>query len=189
MWKKTVGFMCLAMLSWMVCAQDKVEPRFGYLNYTQVLKEMPQYLEAEQNLNILQGKYDAEIERAEEEFSRKYAEFLQDQHEFPQNIMVKRHKELQELMERSIAFKEEIRQTLRNARDEMLEPLVKELDEAIAKVAERYKFDCVFNTENKSYLYMNPQAGKDITDEVSLQVGIRPKPKQEIQELLPDSIQ
>lgn len=94
--------LCVLPLS--VFAQAK----FGYLNYSDVLKAMPQYAEAEENLAVLQSKYDAEIQRSEEEFTRKYAEFLQEQKDFPQNIMVKRHKELQELMEKSLAFKDEI---------------------------------------------------------------------------------
>ena len=101
----------------------QTQPKFGYMNYAEVLKSMPQYAEAETNLAILRSKYDAEIRRSEDEFTRKYAEFLQEQKDFPHNIMVKRHKELQELMEKSIAFKNEINATLETARDKMLEPL------------------------------------------------------------------
>lgn len=160
--------------------QSAAAPRFGYLNYTQVLKEMPQYAEAESNLDVLQGKYDAEIDRAEAEFTRKYAEFLQEQHEFPENILVKRHKELQELMEKSIAFKEEIRRTLKEARDKMLAPLTAELDKAIAEVAARHNFDYVLNTEDKAYLYINAVVGLDISNEVRSLVGIKPVPREEV---------
>ena len=117
------------------------QAKFGYLNYSEVLKCMPQYAEAESQLKVLQGKYDAEIQRSENEFTRKYAEFLQEQKDFPQNILVKRHKELQELMEKSIAFKSEIRNTLQTARNKMLEPLNQDLNDAIARVALQYNLE------------------------------------------------
>lgn len=150
----------------------QTQPKFGYMNYAEVLKSMPQYAEAETNLAILRSKYDAEIRRSEDEFTRKYAEFLQEQKDFPHNIMVKRHKELQELMEKSIAFKNEINATLETARDKMLEPLTAELNDAISRVALKYSLDYVVNTEEKNYLYINPMSGIDITGEVETELGI-----------------
>ena len=151
----------------------QTQPKFGYMNYAEVLKSMPQYAEAETNLAILRSKYDAEIRRSEDEFTRKYAEFLQEQKDFPHNIMVKRHKELQELMEKSIAFKHEIQTTLETARDKMLEPLTAELNDAISRVALKYNLDYVVNTEEKCYLFINPSVGMDITNDVKAELGIQ----------------
>ena len=138
---RRVLLLVLCALPAALAAQTLTQPKFGYLNYAEVLKAIPQYAEAEANLAKLQGQYDAEIQRSEDEFTRKYAEFLQEQKDFPQNIMVKRHKELQELMEKSIAFKHEIQTTLETARDKMLEPLTAELNDAISRVALKYNLD------------------------------------------------
>lgn len=149
------------------------QAKFGYLNYSEVLKCMPQYAEAESQLKVLQSKYDAEIQRSENEFNRKYAEFLQEQKDFPENILVKRHKELQELMEKSIAFKTEIRGTLQTARDKMLEPLNQDLNDAIAKVALQYNLEYVADTGSGIYLFINTTVGMDITDAVKAMLGIQ----------------
>ena len=158
-------WIALCLLPLGVWAQTQA--RFGYLNYSEVLKAHPQYAEATAQLAGLEGKYDAEIQRSEDEFNRKYAEFLQD-------IMVKRHKELQELMEKSIAFKNEIRATLKTARDKMLAPLTIELNDAIARVALKYNLDYVLNTEERNYLFINPAVGIDITADVETELGILP---------------
>lgn len=149
------------------------QAKFGYLNYSEVLKCMPQYAEAESQLKVLQEKYDAEIQRSENEFTRKYAEFLQEQKDFPQNILVKRHKELQELMEKSIAFKSEIRNTLQTARNKMLEPLNQDLNDAIARVALQYNLEYVIDMGTGAYLFVNANAGMDITDAVKSALGIQ----------------
>lgn len=170
---KRLLLLVLCALPAALAAQTLTQPKFGYLNYAEVLKTIPQYAEAQANLARLQGQYDAEIQRSEDEFTRKYAEFLQEQKDFPENIMVKRHKELQELMEKSIAFKREIQATLKTARDKMLEPLTAELDDAISRVALKYNLDYVVNTEEKTYLFINPSTGMDITNDVQTELGIR----------------
>ena len=170
---RRVLLLVLCALPAALAAQTLTQPKFGYLNYAEVLKAIPQYAEAEANLAKLQGQYDAEIQRSEDEFTRKYAEFLQEQKDFPQNIMVKRHKELQELMEKSIAFKHEIQTTLETARDKMLEPLTAELNDAISRVALKYNLDYVVNTEEKCYLFINPSGGMDITNDVKAELGIQ----------------
>lgn len=170
---KRLLILLLCALPAALAAQTLNQPKFGYLNYAEMLKATPQYAEAQAHLARLQRQYDAEIQRSEEEFTRKYAEFLQEQKDFPQNILVKRHKELQELMEKSIAFKDEIRSTLETARDKMLEPLTSELDDAISRVALKYNLDYVVNTEEKTYLFINPSTGMDITNDVKVELGIQ----------------
>ena len=170
---KRLLLLLLCALPAALAAQTLNQPKFGYLNYAEMLKATPQYAEAQAHLARLQRQYDAEIQRSEEEFTRKYAEFLQEQKDFPQNILVKRHKELQELMEKSIAFKDEIRSTLETARDKMLEPLTSELDDAISRVALKYNLGYMVNTEEKTYLFINPSTGMDITNDVKVELGIQ----------------
>ena len=74
-------------------------PIFGYLSYDTVFRQMPDYQQARESFQALKAKYDAEARRAEEEFQRKFAEFLQGQADFPASIMQKRQAELQDLMD------------------------------------------------------------------------------------------
>ena len=60
--------------------------KFGYMNYDMVLKAMPEYIKAQSQLEILKAKYTAEAERTDQEFNRKYSEFLDGQRDFPKNI-------------------------------------------------------------------------------------------------------
>ena len=57
--------------------------QFGYLSYQQVIKEMPEYAQAMQELQSLKAKYDEEAARGEAEFQKKFVDFLQGQKDFP----------------------------------------------------------------------------------------------------------
>jgi hypothetical protein len=78
--------------------------QFGYLSYKQVMQQMPEYAKAQQDLDLLKQKYEQEALRGEEDFQRKFVEFLQGQKDFPQTIMQKRQAELQHLMDNGVNF-------------------------------------------------------------------------------------
>ena len=57
--------------------------RYGYLSYQEALESMPQYAMVQKQMENLRSQYQAETLRVEEEFNRKYEEFLEGQREFP----------------------------------------------------------------------------------------------------------
>ncbi len=152
---------------------NTIQPKFGYLSYNEIFKAMPEYADAQESLNILKAKYDAEIKRADEEFNRKYAEFLQEQSELTEPIRVRRQKELQLLMERSLEFKEEIKDLLRKAQEEMTAPVTAKLYEVLSAVGMAHNFDIILNTDGNACPYINPLTGMDVTSEVKEMLGIK----------------
>ena len=139
------------------------QSRFGYVSYVEIVKALPEYALVEAHLDELEAKYEAEMERADREFNQKYADFIEEQSQLPDNIRMKRHKELQELMELSMAFKEEVNSAMREARHEMMKPLYEKVDEAVMKVCVDGGYDYILNTDDRSYIAINPKNGKDIT--------------------------
>lgn len=145
-------------------AQDSTHVvRFGYLNYQQVLQTMPQYALVQENMAELRKQYEAEMQRVTDEFNRKYEEFLEGQHEFPKTILQKRQTELQELMTRNIAFKEESLKQLAEAEREALAPLKIRLAETVARLASERGLAFVLNTASDACPYINPDWGEDIS--------------------------
>lgn len=154
-------------------APNSVQPKFGYLSYTEIFKAMPEYADAQESLNILRSKYEAEIKRADEEFNKKYAEFLQDQKNFPETILMRRQKELQQLMEKSIEFKDEIKQLLKEAQEKMTEPVTTKLNTVLSTIGTQHGFEYILNTDRNTYPYINTLYGMDITQEVKSKLGIK----------------
>ena len=158
----------LALVSMTVAAQSK----FGYVSYGEILKALPEYSLVSTHLDELQAKYEAEVERADREFNQKYAEFIEEQSKFPDNIRMKRHKELMELMEKSMAFKDEINNAMREARREMLKPLRDKIDEALQQLCEDEGYDYILDTDESAYVAINPKQGKDVTDKLKSALNI-----------------
>ena len=130
---------------------------FGYFSYDTVLKAMHGYDMVQKNLEDLQSQYDAELKRAEDDFNKKYEEFLEGQRDFAPTILQKRQTELQELMMRNIAFKEQ-------ATEEALSPLRAKLSEALTLIGEEEGYAFILNTDGNTVPYLNTQMGIDVTE-------------------------
>ena len=150
-----------------VSAQDSANAfRFGYLSYDAALQSMPDYALVQKNLADLKAQYEAEAKRVEDEFNTKYEQFLDGQRDFPQTILQKRQSELQELMEKNIAFKEKGRRLLAAAEAEAMEPLHWKLAAAVRLVGMERGLAFILNTDRNACPFINPSMGEDVSEEV-----------------------
>ena len=136
--------------------------RFGYLSYEGAIQSMPDYAIVQKKMKALQEQFQAETLRVEDEFNRKYEDFLDGQREFPRTILQKRQTELQELMEKNIQFKEQGRQELADAEREALAPLRIRLIELLSTIGREKGFAFIYDTDTKALPFLNIDFGEDI---------------------------
>lgn len=156
-----------------VAVSAMAQSKFGYVSYKELLQALPEYSLVLTHIDELQAKYEAEIARSDREFNQKYADFIEEQSTFPDNIRIKRHKELQELMEKTIAFKDEVNRAMREARREMMQPLHDKIDESVKKVCIDGGYDYILNIDDRAYIAINPKNGRDVTEQVRKELHIR----------------
>lgn len=154
----------------------QAQMQFGYMSYKTVMAEMPEYAQAKQSMAELKAKYDAEATRGEEEFQKKFVDFLQGQKDFPQTIMQKRQAELQSLMENGIAFRMKSQQTLEQAEKDLMEEVKKKLNNIILEVGVEYGYAFVLNTDDDACPFINPVIGVNVTDLVRWKLGLLAEP-------------
>lgn len=148
------------------------EGKFGYIDFNSTLKLMPEYMEAEINLQKIQSDYRNEIERSKREFERQYIEFLLEQDHLSSSIVAKRQKELQLLMDNNSRFRDNIQEELETSRINMLAPIKQKLLSVVSKVCTDKGLDYVIDTGTHTYLFINPDKGVDISENVYRLLGI-----------------
>ena len=156
-------FMCVFLS---VSAQENATFKFGILSYSAAIQSMPDYAVAQEKLAGLKAQYQAEAKRVEDEFNRKYEEFLEGQQEFPKTILQKRQSELQELMQKNIAFKQQGLDELARAEQETMAPLRIKLIEALGKIGRERGYAFIVDTDVKALPFINPAMGEDINQTV-----------------------
>ncbi len=146
--------------------------QFGYLSYSAVLKQMPEYAQAQKNMSDLRAKYEQEAQRGEEEFQKKFVEFLQGQKEFPMTILQKRQAELQNLMDNGLSFRNQAQGLLADAEKEAYGEVQKILNNAILAVGVELGYAFILNTDENSCPFINPVVGVDVTNAVKRKLGL-----------------
>ena len=106
----------------------------------------------------LRAQYQAETKRVEEEFNRKYEEFLDGQREFPKTILQKRQTELQQLMEKNIEFLKE----LEAAEKEAMAPLRLRLNDVLREIGIKRGYAFIYDTDTKALPFISLEAGENI---------------------------
>ncbi len=136
---------------------------FGYFSYDEVLHAMGDYQRARHQLDNLRAQYEAEQKRSEDEFNKKYEEFLDGQSTFAPNIRTKRQAELEELMRKSVDFKHQAEQLLQQAEKDALAPLRQRILDAAQTLGNEYGYDFILNTDNNALPFASHTTGEDVT--------------------------
>ena len=165
--KKITMILMMALMGLTVNAQSTATVmRFGYVSYDSVMVTMPEYAEMQQNMALLHEQYEAEQKRVEEDFNKKYEEFLDGQASFPKTFLQKRQSELQEMLDKNIAFKKESQKLLNDAETEMLEGLKSTIAAALITIGQERGYAFILDTDKEAVPFINPELGEDITNDV-----------------------
>ena len=146
------------------------ELKFGYLSYNAVMQAMPEYAAMQNSMAELRQKYEAEQKRIEDDFNKKYEEFLDGQKSFPKTILQKRQSELQEMLDKSVAFKKESQRLLKQAEEDAMAPVMVRLAETLDALGKVRGYAFIVNIDEKVALWLNPSLGEDITATVIAQL-------------------
>ncbi len=174
---KKVLFFLLSMVALTASAQTIAEQqqdtattqpvvKFGFLSYDAAMQSMPEYANFLTSMAQLREKYEAEQQRVENDFNKKYEEFLDGQAGYPKTILQKRQSELQEMLTKNIAFKKESQQLLSKAEAEAKAPLQQKLADALAKIGQERGFAFILNTDVNAVPWLNVACGENITEAV-----------------------
>lgn len=137
--------------------------RYGYFSQDAVLKSMSDYVLAQRTIDELRQKYDDEMKRSEREFNAKYEDFLEAQRSLVPSILRKRQAELQDMMEKNVAFRQEAQRLLRQSEADVMAPVRMKLSMAVTKVGQERGYAFIINTDADACPYINPGMGEDAT--------------------------
>ena len=140
--------------------------KFGYLSIDSVLQSMPEYAQMQQDMATMRQQYEAEMKRVEDDFNKKYEEFLDGQKNFPKTILQKRQSELQEMLDKNIAFKKEGLQMLNDTEKTQKDVILMMIDMAVKTIGMQRGYAFILNTDANATPWLNPAMGEDITKAV-----------------------
>ena len=155
-------FLAFAFMTMTLTASAQTPLKYGYFSFSEALKAMSAYAIAERDMASLRAKYEEEGKRVEDDFNKKYEQFLDGQRDFAPSILQKRQAELQEMMEKNVAFKNESKRLLAQADAESKAALKVRLRAIVARIGADRGYAFILNTDNDAVPYVNNALGEDI---------------------------
>ena len=147
--------------------------KFGHIKTQEILTVMPEYTKAQTDIAAMEQQYRDEIKRAEEELSKKYAAYQQEQANLPKNIAERRQKELDDLMQKGMQFQQDASQQLQQSWMEMIQPIAKKIDDAIKAVGQEGGYVYIFDLNSTNIPFVNETLSTDVTPAVKAKLGIQ----------------
>ena len=169
---KKIALVLMLALPMGVFAQNL---KFGHINAQEIVSAMPEFAKAQSDIEALDKQLTSELQRTQEEFNKKYQEFQQAiaKDSLPANIAERRHKELQDMMQRQEQFQQEAQQQMQKAQADAMAPIYKKLDDAIKAVGAAEGVIYIFDLARTPVAYVNESQSINLTPKVKTQLGIK----------------
>ena len=134
------------------------ELKFGHIDRGELLKVMPEALEAQKALEDLVLKYRTETTKLETEFQTKYAEFQQNSSTLDPAIRSLRENELNKMYENIQNFATLAQENLQKKQMEAMVPIEEKINKAIEAIGKEEGFMYIFDVQAQAILFFSPKS-------------------------------
>lgn len=138
--------------------QLQTQIKVAYINSTELLNNFPERVEATSQLVLLSENYKKELELMQNEYNKKYSDYITYQSSLSENIKLRRMQELTELENRMQEFMELAQKDIEYQEKEMLEPLKVLIYEAVQSVGVERNYTVIYDIANPGIAFVTPSA-------------------------------
>ncbi len=164
--KKLIIFLMM-ILPMGVFAQVKI----ATVNSNEIMTLMPELTAMQETLKQMNDKYAAEMKTMEDEWNKKYSDYIAQQDSLTENIKVRRMQELQDIEQRVQNFTQVAQQDMNQKQQELLIPIQDKLRNAIKAVGDENGYTYILDNNPGIVLYIGTSA-IDATPLVKAKLGL-----------------
>jgi outer membrane protein len=168
---KHIAIVCglLFGLTTLVGAQSTL--KFGHINSTQLLSTMPETKNADSLLQKFGASLESQMKTMSAEYQGKVQDFKAKEASMAEPIHDAKMKEISDLEQRIQDFQESAQSSMQKKKEELYNPIIKKVEEAIKVIAKEKSYSYIFDTSVGAVLYA--QDSDDITPLVRAKLGMK----------------
>ncbi|MBQ5924509.1 MAG: OmpH family outer membrane protein [Alistipes sp.] len=173
--KKILKLTLTVML--VMCASSVFAQKFGRVDLAAVVTAMPEFTEAQTNLEAYGKDLQDQLEQIMVEFNTLYADYQKNAATLSDSVRQLKERELSELQQRYQDFQQLAQQDMQKKEAEIMNPIYDKANEAVKKVSVAGGYIAVFSTTGDQpsaagLAYFNSESLTDITPAVKKELGI-----------------
>ena len=142
------------------------EVKIAYVKTQEVFMAMPEVSDMEKQMADLNEKYKMELQQMQEEYQKKYSDFIAQQDSLTENIKLRRMQEIQDIQGRMDNFMQVAQQ---DVQQELLQPIQQKLQNAIKAVGDEKGYTYIIDP---AALLYTGNAAVDATPFVRTKLGL-----------------
>jgi outer membrane protein len=149
------------------------QEKIAYVNYQEILPLMPEYEVMRDSLENEKANFEEEIRIDQEEFNKKYAEFVEKQATLTDNLKEKRMAELQDMRSRVENFQIQAQAKLQELQQNMLEAIIEKINKVLEEISVQHNFAYVIDAS--ALHYYSPKS-TNVTPLIKAKLGLKDLP-------------
>lgn len=150
--------------------------QIGFVNSSEILAAMPEKGQASATLSELNSKYKIEFTSMQNDYNKKYSDFISYQTSMAESIRIRRMQELKELENKINDFMKIAQEDIDTQEQLLLNPLRQKVKEAIYQVGVEKGLICIYDLANPTIAFVTPDA-MNVTSLVKEKLGIKEEKK------------
>ena len=132
--------------------------KFGHINTQELFAMMPEVNKVRLTMDTINNQYENQLASMNEEFQRKYQDYMAQEATMADAIKQIRQQELQEMQQRIQLFYQTAEQDIQKKQQELLAPVHEKMTKAIKAVGDREGYTYIFDSAAMVHI------GADATD-------------------------
>lgn len=166
---KTISLILILICGYLSGAEAQ---KFGYLNSQALMAELPEVKQADATLQALQTQLEKKGQLMVQELETKYKDLQRREQtgEISPKALDEEARKLKEQEGELGKYEQDVQKQLLSRRQELLQPVIDKLNNAIKQVATEGQFTYIFDSSAGILLYA--QESLDVTPQVKTKLGI-----------------
>lgn len=145
--------------------------KIGHVNLNELVRSMPEFKKAQENLQKFQASLENEIVEMQKELEEKAGRLERDQADLTELVRQRKIRELQEMQGKIQEFMGEAQQNLEQQQEKELQPIYDKVEKAISAIARENTYTYILDSsQGKTVLFAG--GGDDVAPLVKNQLGI-----------------
>ncbi len=146
--------------------------KIGLVDFATVLQAMPDYTAAMNQLKEVSGKYQAELQKLDEEMKRQLNEFQNmPENELPA-IKERKAREITDYQQKMQQFEQSASEDLNKMQNDLMVPITQKISQAVESVGREGSFSLIQMYDPQLVLY-RAEPVEDVTPLVKAKLGIK----------------
>ena len=152
-------FLTLIVFATVMCASTlNAQNNVAYVNTLDIINSMPDKTSATERLNTLSENYKQELQVMQNEYNKKYSDFITYQENLAESIKLRRMQELTDLENQIQEFTKIAQKDIEEHEQQLLEPIKLKVKEAIKTVGIEQNYTVIYDLDNPSIMFVTPNA-------------------------------